>query len=216
MKKGLSELVFVIDKSGSMFSLASDTIGGFNALLKKQKEEDGEAFVTTILFDSSYTVFQEHLSISHARFMTEIDYIPGGSTAMLDAVGYAIDSVGKRLSETAEEERPENVVVTIITDGKENSSMYYTREMVKERIKHQQEKYSWKFVFLGANIDAEFEADELGIPKMFSKNYTNSKAGLQSAYEGMSKAMSVARKRGSYKSVEEFEMAVCDSLGEVK
>ena len=216
MKENLSELVFIIDKSGSMHSLTADTIGGFNSMLESQKKEDGDAFVTTVLFDTEYKVFQDHVNIKDARFMTDVDYVPGGMTALLDALGYAIDSVGKRLAETPEEERPENVIFTIITDGLENSSKEYTKSVVKEKIEHQQSKYSWKFVFLGANMDAVKEAGGLGIQGAYARGYTCSKKGLDSAYKGMSMAVGVVRKRKSYKSEEEFEMAVCDSLDKIE
>lgn len=216
MKKGLTELVFIIDKSGSMHELKMDTIGGYNSMLEKQKKEEGDAFVTTILFDTEYTVFQDHVKLDEAKTMTDDDYYTGGMTALMDAVGSTIDNIGKRLADTAEEERPETVIFVIITDGYENASKEYSKDAVRSKIEHQQSKYSWQFIYLGADIDAAAEASKIGISAKFARNYTKSSKGLESAYMGMSTVMSVARKRTTYKSETEYESAVCDSLDKIE
>ena len=193
MKKGLSELIFILDKSGSMSSLTDDVIGGFNSLIEKQKEEEGEAYVSTILFDHEIEILHNHINITEITPITNKEYEPGGMTALLDAIGSTIDSVGKRLSETPEDERPEKVIIAITTDGMENSSKEYTKAQVKEKIEHQQDKYSWTFIFLGANMDAVSEAVSLGIDASFSSTWTTSAAGLYAHAEGLSNAVSSLR-----------------------
>ena len=193
MKKNLTEMVFILDKSGSMDYLTEDTIGGFNSMIEKQKQEDGEAYVTTVLFSSNHTTLHDHVNVNDIQPITKKDYCAMGMTALLDAVGDTINSIGERLSETPEEERPEKVIFVITTDGKENSSYRFTRSQVKEMIEHQQEKYSWVFMFLGANMDAVEEGSSLGIKPQFSKTYTASNIGTQSVYEAVATTMSCAR-----------------------
>ena len=194
MKKGLTELVFILDKSGSMDQLTDDTIGGFNSMIEQQKQEDGEAYVTTVLFNSGYTMLHDHVNIQDIKPITRKDYCAMGMTALLDAVGNTIYSIGKRLNDTPEDERPEKVIFVITTDGFENASQEFTKSKVKEMIEHQQEKYSWVFMFLGANIDAVGEASSLGIKSSYSKTYTASGIGTQSVYTSTSKALSDVRK----------------------
>ena len=193
MKKGLSELIFILDKSGSMTSLTDDVIGGFNSLIEKQKEEEGEAYVSTILFDHEIEILHNHINITEITPITNKEYETRGMTALLDAIGITIDSVGKRLSETPENERPEKVIIAITTDGEENSSRKYTKAQIKEKIEHQQNKYSWTFIFLGANMDAVGEAVNLGIDANFASTWTTSAAGLSAHAEGLSTAMSNLR-----------------------
>ena len=193
MKKNLTEIVFLLDSSGSMGELVDDTIGGFNSMIEQQKKEDGEAYVTTVLFDSYVFMLHNHININEIEPMTRRDYVAGGMTALLDAVGTTINSIGERLANTPEEERPEKVIFVITTDGHENASMEFTREKVKEMIEHQQNVYSWVFMFLGANMDAVAEAGNYGISAAFSKTYTASGVGTQSVYECTSKALSDVR-----------------------
>lgn len=193
MKKGLTEMVFILDRSGSMSHLTDDTIGGFNSLIEKQKEEDGEAFVTTVLFSDDYELLHDHIDIKEIKPMTRKDYYAMGCTALLDAIGTTINTVGVRLSETPEEERPEKVIFVITTDGLENSSREFTRSKVKEMIEHQQSKYSWMFMFLGANIDAVSEASSLGIDARHARTYTANAQGTSSVYESVSATIDCLR-----------------------
>ena len=163
MRENSTEMVFVLDRSGSMSGLAADTIGGFNELIEKQKKIEGDAYVTTVLFDHEYEVLHDHVALGEVAPLTDKEYFARGSTALLDAVGRTIDSVGARLAAAPEEERPEHVVFVITTDGRENSSREYTAKQVREMVEHQQQKYSWQFVFLGANMDAVFSQCRLEV-----------------------------------------------------
>lgn len=198
MKKNLTELVFIIDKSGSMGHLVADTIGGFNSMIEKYKAELDEVYVTTVLFDDVHRTLHNHVNINEIELMTRKDYYASGCTALLDAVGRTINSVGQRLFNTPEEERPEKVIFVITTDGEENSSREFTRAKVKEMIEHQQTKYSWGFLFLGANIDAESEAESIGISRNFAAKYAASSRGVDSVYDALSSAVTC--------------MACCDSI----
>lgn len=211
MKKDLTELVFVIDKSGSMGHLVDDTIGGFNSMIEKQKNESGSVNVTTVLFSSGCYVLHDCIDINEVEALTPKHYVPYGMTALFDAIGRTIDMVGERLSNTPEDERPEKVIFVITTDGKENASEHYTRSQVKEMIEHQQDKYSWTFMFLGANINAEEEAESLGIHKEFSKTYTASNIGVASTYQVVSDVVSCARSvdTNSYDSGDWISQAMC-------
>lgn len=193
MKKNLTEMVFILDRSGSMQSLTSDTIGGFNSMIENQKKEDGEAYVTTVLFDDNYELLHDHVDIQKIQPITNKEYYARGCTALLDAVGKTINSIGSRLSATPEEERPEKVIFVITTDGYENSSREFTRYTVKDMIEHQQTKYSWTFMFLGANMDAVSEASSLGISSAYSKTYTASAQGTSSAYYATCDALTSIR-----------------------
>lgn len=193
MKDGLTELVFILDRSGSMRGLENDTIGGFNSMIEKQKAEEGEAFVTTVLFDDKYEMLHDHVLINSVGELTSREYYARGMTALLDAVGRTINSVGERLANTPEDERPEQVIFVITTDGFENASREFKKKQVREMIEHQQTKYSWTFMFLGANMDAVSEAESLGIDSSFAKTYTNSAACLDSLYSGVSNSISAMR-----------------------
>ena len=182
MRENLTEMVFVLDRSGSMSGLAADTIGGFNELIEKQKKIEGDAYVTTVLFDHEYEVLHDHVALEEVAPLTDKEYFARGSTALLDAVGRTIDSVGARLAATAEDERPEHVVFVITTDGRENSSREYTAKRVRGMIEHQQQKYSWQFVFLGANMDAVSEARNLGISAKYAADFTPSHSGVRKMY----------------------------------
>lgn len=193
MKKGLSELIFILDMSGSMSSLTKDTIGGFNSMIEKQKSVEGDANITLICFDHEYELVYDNISIKEIPVLTEEKYCPRGTTALYDAIGRTIDSVGKRLSKTAEEDRPEKVIVSITTDGHENASNDYSHNKIKEMIEHQQEKYNWEFIFLGADVTSTQFATNIGINPDFVATWTTSSAGMASHTKGMSTVMSNMR-----------------------
>ena len=194
MQKGLTELVFIVDRSGSMAGLEKDTIGGFNAMLKEQAELEGEARVTTVLFDNQYRLLRDRIDIRAVAPLTEKDYRVGGGTALLDAIGRTIKKIRAVQKQTAEEYRAEKVLFVIITDGEENSSRKYSAEQIKERIEHQKEKYGWEFVFFGANMDAVLEASKLGIAAEFARGWLANAAGTAMAYNDMSAIMAEIRK----------------------
>lgn len=194
MNKNLTEIIFLLDRSGSMAGLESDTIGGFNAFIENQRKTEGRVMVTTVLFDDHYEVLWNGIDASKAK-LTSNEYYVRGCTAMLDAVGKAILDVGLRLSKTAEVERPGNVIFVITTDGMENASREFTYEKVKELIRHQQEKYSWQFIFLGANIDAAKEADSIGIDIEDSFQFEATEYGVARMYHSLSETVLEKRKR---------------------
>ena len=181
MKKGLTELVFILDRSGSMGGLESDTIGGFNSLLMKQKKEEGEANVTTVLFDDQIEVVHDRFPIEVVRQLTEEDYYVRGCTALLDAVGSTVKMIENVQNRLPEEMKAEKIIFVITTDGQENASQEYTYNMVKKMIeKHQEE--GWQFIFMGANIDAVREAENLGIRGKRAVTYRNDSKGVQLNY----------------------------------
>jgi len=193
MKKNLTEMVFILDRSGSMAGLEADTIGGFNAMLEKQKKEDGQALVSTVLFDNERNVLHDRVDIQSVAPMTREQYFVRGCTALLDAVGYAIHHIGNVHKYAREEDRPEKTLFVITTDGMENASTTYTYNKVKSMIRRQQEKYGWEFLFLGANIDAAKEAARFGIPKEFAADYHADSKGTGVVYETVSEAICQVR-----------------------
>ena len=193
MKKNLTEIVFILDRSGSMAGLEADTIGGFNSMLKKQQAEPGEAYVSTVLFDNYCEVIHDRADIRKIEPMTERDYYVRGSTALLDAVGKAIHHIGNVHKYAREEDRPEKTLFVITTDGIENASREYSYERVRQMIERQKEKYGWEFLFLGANIDAAKEAARFGISADRSANYHADRQGTAVIYEAMSEAICEAR-----------------------
>ncbi len=197
MKKGLTEIVFILDRSGSMGGLESDTIGGYNAMLKKQKEEEGEAIFSTVLFDDSIEVLHDRKALSAVQPITDKEYYVRGCTALLDAVGGAIDHIGHVQKKMPEAERPEKTLFIITTDGMENASREYTYEKVKKMVEKKKEKHHWEFIFLGANIDAVAVAGRFGVEKSRAVRYENDSAGTQLNYSVMSKLVSCARACGS-------------------
>lgn len=209
MKKNLTEMVFILDRSGSMGHLVDDTIGGFNSMIEQQKKEDGEAYVTTVLFDSKYELLHDHVNIADVESITREDYYARGTTALLDAVGKTINSIGVRLANTHEDERPEKVIFVITTDGYENASQEFTKSQIKEMIEHQQEKYSWIFMFLGANMDAVDEASSLGINSSYAATYTANDIGTTSLYSCTSKAVSNLRSIDTACSLDWMTQAAC-------
>ena len=189
MKKNLTEIVFILDRSGSMAGLEDDTIGGFNAMIQKQKSEDGEAYVSTVLFDNHTEVIHDRVDIQKIQPMTRNDYYVRGSTALLDAVGKAIHHIGNVHKYAREEDRPEKTIFVITTDGMENASREYTYQRVRQMIEHEKEKYGWEFLFLGANIDAAKEAARFGITEDRAANYHADREGTAVIYEAMSEAV---------------------------
>lgn len=182
-QRELSEIVVVLDKSGSMQSVRGDAIGGFNAFLGEQQAQPGCGRLTLALFDSPGTYELVHCGtpLAEVPLLTEETYVPSGMTALLDAIGRTVDEVGKRLAATPEPDRPESVIVAILTDGEENSSQEYSRERVFEMIRVQREAYSWQFVYLGANQDAIAEAGKLGISADDAAAFDQSEHGTADA-----------------------------------
>lgn len=189
MRNDLIEVVFVIDASGSMATLRDDTIGGFNSVIESQKKQPGETLVSTIFFNGEVYVANECVNVQDVQPLTAGTYPIGGLTALYDAVGYAIDSVGKRLSDTPEDQRPAEVMVVIVTDGCENCSQEYKFSDIKERIERQQNVYSWKFMFLGADIKSVEHAQSLGITKGMTSTYSYNKKGTDSVYNAIDRVM---------------------------
>ena len=193
MKKGLTEMVFILDRSGSRAGLEADTIGGYNSMLEKQKLLEGEALVSTVLFDHENVVICDRMPLSKVPEMTEEEYFVRGCTALLDAVGGAIHHIGNVHKYARDEDRPEKTVFVITTDGMENASKTYTYGRVQEMIKRQTEKYGWEFLFLGANIDAKAEAGRLGIRERRAVKYQNDKKGTALNYKVVGEAIAELR-----------------------
>lgn len=196
MNQNLTEIVFILDRSGSMGKLTSDTIGGYNSFIQQQKEEVGEARLTTVLFDNEYEILHDSINIKSVSNMTNKEYYARGTTAMLDAIGKTINNIGAKLNKMNENDRPANVIFVITTDGYENASVEFKKHQIKEMIEHQQSNYNWKFIFLGANIDSVKEGDSLGIAGGMSANYSGNSIGTQCLYSTMSKATSSLRNSG--------------------
>lgn len=193
MKKNLTELVFILDRSGSMAGLEGDTIGGFNAMIAKQRSEPGEALVSTVLFDNESVVIHDRLPLDRVPRLTEKEYFVRGCTALLDAVGGAIHHIGNVHKYAREEDRPEKTLFVITTDGLENASRRYSYDRVKMMIQRQKELYGWEFLFLGANIDAAKEAARFGIQADFAANYHADHKGTSVIYETVSEAIHQVR-----------------------
>ncbi|MBQ8510023.1 MAG: VWA domain-containing protein [Clostridia bacterium] len=193
MNQNLTELVFILDASGSMQPLTADTIGGFNSMLEKQKKEEGDAYVSTLLFDNDTRVVHDRLPIAQIPLMTDKDYIPGGCTALLDALGGAIHHIGNIHKYARPEDVPARTLFVIITDGMENASRQYTADKVKEMIERRKKEHKWEFLFLGANIDAISTASRFGIDRDHAVEYTSDSAGTQLNYEVVSEAVSAVR-----------------------
>ena len=189
MKKNLTELVFILDRSGSMAGLEADTIGGFNAMIEKQKAEAGEAIISTVLFDNTSEVIHDRLTLDRIPRLTQNEYYVRGCTALLDAVGGAIHHIGNVHKYAREEDRPEKTLFVITTDGMENASRRYTYEKVKAMIQRQKETYGWEFLFLGANIDAAREAARFGIGADRAANYHADPLGTGVVYETVSETV---------------------------
>ncbi|MEM8600862.1 MAG: hypothetical protein AAGF99_13165 [Bacteroidota bacterium] len=195
MNDALTELVCVIDRSGSMQSIRDDAIGGFNAFLDAQKQVEGEARLTLVLFDHQYDRRLDAVPLAEVDPLTTETFVPRGNTALLDAVGRTIDDVGARLAKTPEAERPGTVLVCILTDGMENASSDYTRDRVKSMIEHQQAKYGWEFQFLAANQDAFAEASRIGIGRPNAMPFVADAAGTKAAFAAVSARATKARSK---------------------
>ena len=193
MKKNLTELVFILDRSGSMAGLEKDTIGGFNSMIAKQRREPGEAYVSTILFDNHREVIHDRVDIHEIQPMTQEQYYVRGSTALLDAVGKSIRHIANVHKYAREEDRPEKTLFIITTDGMENASREYSYDRVRKMIEHEKEKYGWEFIFLGANIDAAKEAARFGIDADRAANYHADSKGTAVIYEAMNDAVCSVR-----------------------
>lgn len=193
MKKGLTELVFILDRSGSMSGLESDTIGGFNSTIEKQRKEDGEALVSTILFSNDSEVIHDRIDLKEIPKMTEKDYFVGGCTALIDAIGDAVHHIRNVHKYIREEDRPEHTLFMITTDGYENASRKYSSDEVKKMISRQKEEAGWEFIFMGANIDAVETAKRYGIDEDHAVNYIADRQGVQYGQELLCEAVSSVR-----------------------
>ncbi len=210
MKKNLTEIIFILDRSGSMSGLEADTIGGYNSMIEKQKKEEGEAIISTVLFDDQQDVLHDRVKIDDIKPITEKDYYVRGCTALLDAVGGAIHHIGNVHKYAREEDRPEKTLFVITTDGMENSSRRYSYDKVKSMVERQKKKYGWEFIFLGANIDAIEVAGRFGIAPQRAVNYECDSVGTQVNFSAITKAISNVRK------CDVMEMECCLDAGEWK
>ena len=197
MKRNLTELVFILDRSGSMQGLEGDTIGGFNAMMEKQKREPGEALVSTILFDDRTQVLHDRVRVGEVGPITEKEYYVRGCTALLDAIGGAIHHIGNIHKYARSEDVPEHTLFVITTDGMENASRRYSARQVKEMIRRQKEKYGWEFLFLGANVDAVETAGHLGIAPDRAVNYHCDSEGTRLNYQVVGQAVAAVRCRAT-------------------
>lgn len=193
MRKNLTEIVFILDRSGSMRGLEKDTIGGYNGMIDKQKKEEGEALVTTVLFDDRIEVPYDRVPLGDLPEMTEKEYYVRGCTALLDAVGTTVERIATIHKYAREEDRPEHTIFIITTDGLENASRRFTYDQVKRLITRQQEESGWEFIFLGANIDAVKAAGDIGIRRERAVNYRCDPVGTKLNYEAMDKAVHSVR-----------------------
>ncbi|MCR3906951.1 MAG: hypothetical protein NUK62_08020 [Tenericutes bacterium] len=193
MKKGLTEIVFILDRSGSMQGLEADTIGGFNAMIAKQKKIEGDAIISTVLFDDQFEVLHNRVPLESVKPITTKDYYVRGATALLDAIGRGIKKIGRVQKYLPEESKAEKVIFIITTDGMENASREYSYELLKNMVEHQKEKYNWEFIFLGANIDALETAQRFGIRKDRAANYHADQRGTRQNYESVGEAISEFR-----------------------
>ena len=203
MSKGYTEIVYILDRSGSMSGLEADTIGGFNSMMDKQKKTGEKAVVSTVLFDDECEVIHDRVPIEKIEKMTDKQYYVRGCTALLDAVGGAIHHIGNVHKYAREEDRPEKTIFVITTDGMENASSRYSREKIEKMVKKQQKKYGWEFIFIGANIDAYAEAQKYGIRKDRTVNYVSDGIGTANVYGGVSKAVCSVMMAGSAMEVDE-------------
>ena len=197
MKKNLTELVFILDKSGSMSGLEKDTIGGFNSMLDQQRKVDGECVITTVLFDNRYELLHDRIDIRAVQPITGKEYFVGGSTALLDAIGKTIHKIDAVQKNTTEDYRAEKVMFVIITDGEENASRCYSSMQIRQMIQHQKERYGWEFIFLGANIDAVETAGRFGIDADRAVDYVPDGEGTELNFRMMSQTVTTFRECGA-------------------
>lgn len=193
MQNNVTELVFILDRSGSMAGFEADTIGGFNATIEKQKKQDGKVYVSTVLFDNESEVVHDRVDINDIKPMAEKEYQVGGCTALLDAIGGAIHHIGNIHKYARPEDVPEHTVFVITTDGMENASHRYSSQEIKSKIKRQTEKYGWEFIFLAANIDAVETAKSIGIRRERAANWLHTKEGVGRSYYAMCEAITSVR-----------------------
>ena len=199
MKKNLTELVFILDRSGSMAGLESDTIGGFNSMIAKQKKEPGEAYVSTILFDNISEVLHDRVKLEDVPMMTDRDYTVRGCTALIDAIGGAIHHIANVHKYAREEDRPEKTMFIITTDGMENASHHYSSDEVKKMIEKEKSKYGWEFLFIGANIDAVETGARFGIGRDRVANYVSDSEGTELMFESVTEAVRQVRSHAPLK-----------------
>ena len=195
MKKNLTELVFVMDRSGSMAGLEKDCVGGFNSMIKKQKKADGECLVTTILFNNSDSILHDRIDLKHIGKMKEEDYVPYGCTALIDALGNSISHIGEVHRYIRKEDVPEHTIFVITTDGLENASRKYSSDEVKKMVEEKKEE-GWEFIFLAANIDAVETARQYGIKEEMAVNYISDEIGTAKNYKVLGEALCSYRQKG--------------------
>ncbi len=212
MKKDLTEVVFILDKSGSMSGLESDTIGGFNSLIEKQKKEEGEALISVVLFNDESNVIYDRVPVEKVEPMNDSQYFVGGCTALLDAIGGAIHHIGNVHKYAREEDRPEKTLFIITTDGMENSSRKYNYDKVKKLVEKQKEKYGWEFLFLGANIDAIDVAGRFGINADRAVNYECDSAGTRKNFACLDMMVTGARRAKSKAMMDEAMAFCCEEI----
>ena len=188
IKNGITELVFILDRSGAMSGLEADTIGGFNSMLEKQKKLDGKTYVSTVLFDNEIEVLHDRVDISKIEPMNDKQYYVRGCTALIDAIGSSIHHIGNVHKYARPEDVPEHTIFVITTDGMENASREYSAEKVKQMVKHEEEKYGWEFIFVAANIDAVETAARIGIRRDRAANYNHTGHGTRKLYDAVSMA----------------------------
>lgn len=214
MRRGLTEVVFVLDRSGSMSGLEADTIGGFNSMIEKQRKEEGEAYISTILFDDQTEVLYDRVPVERVEPMNDNQYYVRGCTALLDALGGAIHHIANVHRYAREEDRPEKTLFIITTDGMENSSRIYTYDKVKKMVEKEKEKYGWEFLFLGANIDAIEVASKFGIGADRAINYECDSEGTALNYQVLSETVSAVRRSKSRTELDEAVFACCAPIRE--
>jgi len=214
MRKGLTEVVFILDRSGSMSGLEKDTIGGFNSMIEKQRKEEGEAYISTVLFDDRTEVLYDRVPVAKVEPMNDKQYYVRGCTALLDAIGGAIHHIAQIHKQAEEKDRPEKTLFIITTDGMENSSHIYDYKKVKKMVEKAQKKHGWEFLFLGANIDAIEVAGRFGIGADRAINYECDSAGTALNYRVLSEAVSAVRKSRSRKETQAAMEACCAPIRE--
>ena len=212
MRKGLTEVVFILDRSGSMRGLEADTIGGFNSMIEKQRKEEGEVYISTVLFDDQTEVIYDRVSVDKVEPMNDRQYYVRGCTALLDAIGGAIDHIANVHRYAREEDRPEKTLFIITTDGMENSSRVYTYKRVKKMVEKEKKKYGWEFLFLGANIDAIETAGRFGIGADRAINYECDSVGVTLNYQAISETISAVRKSKSKDELDSTVYASCAAI----
>ena len=205
MRKGLTEVVFILDRSGSMSGLEADTIGGFNSLIEKQRKEEGEAYISTVLFDDQTEVLYDRVPVAKVEPMNDKQYYVRGCTALLDAIGGAIHHITNVHKYAREEDRPEKTLFIITTDGMENASHKYDYRKVQQMVERQRDKYGWEFLFLGANIDSIQVAGRFGIHADRAINYVSDEMGTELNFRVLSNTVSAVRRAGSR---EEMDMVL--------